>query len=175
MKVGLILIQLWRCRGFNPHPAGRLDESYHRRDRQAPGKVSIHIQLLSWMKAGTSPRSVHQPVSFNPHPAAKLDERADCGANEPETDWFQSTSNNEVGWNGPKCIYRTKHRFQSTSSCKAGWKVRWSGLIQWSWCFNPHPTMKLDERGYIKIPTILDSVSIHIQQWSWMKGHIWDI
>jgi hypothetical protein len=35
---------------FNPHPTIKLDESHKSANNTSWGVVSIHIQLLSWMK-----------------------------------------------------------------------------------------------------------------------------
>jgi hypothetical protein len=85
--------------------------------------ISIHIQLLSWMKGFTHWTCSFDCCSFNPHPAVKLDE-----------------SHEIIGH-----LYRTSFnphpavRLDESSACCCS--------LQCQRCFNPHPTMKLDEKG----------------------------
>ena len=110
--------------------------------------VSIHIQLLSWKKVQTNPEENLGQYNFNPHPAFKLDE---------------SRSKHQIG-------LPQRHCFNPHPTVELDEKqtLRFTSLVADR--FNPHPIVKLDERQQLGHWAIITSISIHIQQLSWMKG-----
>ncbi len=85
-------------------------------------EVSIHIQLLYWMKTTRWHLLDTHELGFNPHPIVTFDERLLLGSH-----WFYSS-------------------FQSTSNYYIGWKWYSQDNIWVEVCFNPHPIITLDER-----------------------------